>query len=116
MAVNTHLRNMDSLLGKERDVLRSGNFRSLSQIAEQKADLLEKLVSDLRPADREILDAIKARASGNQRFLAAALAGVKAARTRIAAVMTARESLSSYDRQGNALAIAYPSSEVERRA
>lgn len=96
----------------ERDVIRNGEFSALPELVARKEALLEALKGT--PARR--LLAAQEMALENQRLLDAALKGVRAVQTRLAAIRQASKSYTSYDRLGRAQTISPEGGSVVRRA
>ncbi len=103
---------LEQVFDVERHAIRAGDFSGLDVLAVRK----EALISDLRGAPPDALGRLRARAQENQRLLAAALKGVRAAQRRLDTIIRASRSLSSYDALGRACTIASGGSQVERRA
>ena len=86
------------LLQAERAALRTGEFEVLDALLASKTALFARLAqSDASHAE---LAQIKTRLAENQSLLAAAIRGVEAARERLAALQHVRETLNTYDQQG----------------
>ena len=108
------VRALEEVLDVERHALRNGELKGLSQLSEVKASLLRRLEkSELRAGD---LERLKLRADQNQRLLAAAIKGVKAAQRRLEMIRQAVRGLNTYDRHGHARKIESSASSLERRA
>ena len=103
---------LERLFDLERHAIRTGVFAALTDLAARK----EELADGLEGAPAEALERLRARAQGNQRLLAAALKGVRAAQRRLDLITRASRSLSSYDALGRARTVASGGPKVERRA
>ena len=116
MAADRIFQELDALLGAERRTIRTGVFAGLATIVTQKTALLNRLERELNPKDFRQLAAAKKHFDANQRLLKAALRGIEAARSRVAAIKTASASLNTYDSHGRAQSILTMSSAIERHA
>lgn len=103
---------LEQVFDVERHAIRTGEFSGLAELATRK----EALIGNLRGAPADALDHLRARAQENQRLLAAALKGVRAAQRRLDTITRASRSLNSYDALGRARTIASDRTQVERRA
>ncbi|MDP1669190.1 hypothetical protein [Phaeovulum sp.] len=103
---------LERLFDVERHAICSGTFTALGQLAETK----EQLITALADAPAEALNRLRTRAQTNQRLLAAAQKGVRAAQARLAMITRASRSLNSYDARGKACTVASGGPNVERRA
>lgn len=109
-----HLRVLEGLLDAERHAIRNGEFEGLSQLSEKKEKLLDRLEqSDLSAKD---LGHLRSKAEANQRLLAAAIKGVRAARRRLEMIRQAAHGLNTYNSQGQARTIGSSVGSFERRA
>lgn len=99
-------------LEAERHALLTGQFGLLEAMAAEKADLFAALPED----DPELLRDVAARVQRNQRLLAAALDGVQTARVRIAQLRDVRDSLRTYDSQGQKSDLHRARPSIERKA
>ena len=84
------------LLRLERDAIRVGDFSTLIEMANQK----EILLADLAGTEPGRLAELQTMAAQNQRMLAAALRGVRAAQHRLQAILNASKGFNSYDEAG----------------
>ncbi|MBD3785498.1 MAG: hypothetical protein IE922_00825 [Sphingomonadales bacterium] len=100
------------LLRLEREAIRQGEFDSLTDLAERKAAAMSALAG----TPMKKLMTAQQMALENQRYLNAALKGVKAAQTRLQIILKAAQGFNSYDHTGRARAISQDSGTVERRA
>ena len=106
------LESLERLLDVERHAIRSGSFDGLADLAFRKQALLDQLSA----AGPDTLARLHGKAVRNQRLLAAALKGVRAAQRRLAMIRRAARSLDSYDALGRARKIGNGGPTVERRA
>lgn len=107
---------LEGLINVERHSIRNGEFDDLESLAIEKARLLEAIIATREAPVREDLARLKAKADANQRILAAALKGVRAAQKRLDMIRRASRSLNVYDRMGRAQSIGGNDGTVERRA
>ncbi len=103
---------MLALMQEERTVIRSGRFEALAALAARK----EALVSQLADQPSRDLGRVVDMAQANQRLLAAAIDGVRAARDRLAAIRAAGSSCRGYDCTGKATEIVHAGGSLEHRA
>ncbi|MBW6505399.1 MAG: flagellar protein FlgN [Rhodobacteraceae bacterium] len=103
---------LERLFDLEGHAIRAGSFSALTDLATRK----EELAKGLAGAPAEALERLRARALSNQRLLAAALKGVRAAQRRLDLITRASRSLSSYDALGRARTVASGGPNIERRA
>lgn len=89
--------NLPALLEEVQDSVRRGDFAALAQLTARMA----QAEATLHLAPREELLRIRRLAERNARTLIAARRGIKAARRRIAEVMSAARGLVTYDRKGH---------------
>ena len=90
------LDDIESLLDRIRDLLRSGQLALLSDMETR----LIQLEPALETADAPRLAVILAKAERNQRLLRAAGRGVRSAQRRLTEIARALEGLSTYDHKG----------------
>ena len=109
---------LENLLEAERHAIREGNFDGLDRMADEKARLIDFVAAHqvASPAQRELLERLQTRTQGNQRLLAAAIAGVRAAQRRLDMIRRAARTLNTYDAMGRAATIGSTQGTVERRA
>lgn len=86
------------LLAAEKTAITCGDYPALDQLAPRKSALFARL-------DKAVLTPVEARAlaaclAQNQRLLAAAVQGIKAAQDRLAALRQVRDGLQVYDQTG----------------
>lgn len=112
------LHALDGLIDAERHAIRSGAFEGLGQLADEKARLIDAVARHqvAGPDQRALLTRIQARTSENQRLLAAAISGVRAAQRRLDMIRRAARTLNSYDALGRATTIGSTAGTIERRA
>lgn len=112
------LHALEGLLDAERRAIRAGEFEGLARLADEKARLIDVISAHAgaAPDQRELLARIQSRTTENQRLLAAAMSGVKAAQRRLDAIRRAARPLNTYDSAGRATTIGSLSGRIERRA
>lgn len=102
------------LLDTERSALHRCAFDLLDHLANKKKHLIESLeTSAINPSD---MRKIGKRLSENQALLAAAIAGVKAASDRIAALQKVRSGLDVYDQTGQMAKVSAVRPGMEKKA
>ncbi|WP_439154522.1 flagellar protein FlgN [Yoonia sp.] len=89
---------LSELLSAEREAIRSAAFDVLDDLAAQKAQIFATLMRG-KP-DRDQMAGINRQMADNQTLLAAAITGIKAARSRIETLRQVRQELSVYDQSG----------------
>jgi len=102
------------LLTEERLAILSGSFGALPELGARKTVLFEAL-ERARGPERE-LRAIAQSLGRNQRLLAAAIAGVREAATRIGAIGAVRNGFSTYTESGGRAQLGRPGPGLEKRA
>jgi len=109
---------LENLLDAERHAIREGNFEGLDRMAEDKSRLIDLVATHQQaaPAQRELLARVQARTAENQRLLAAAISGVRAAQRRLDMIRRAARTLNTYDAMGRSATIGGGEGTVERRA
>lgn len=109
---------LEGLLDAERRAIRAGEFEGLARLADEKARLIDLIAghASAAPGQRELLVRIQSRTSENQRLLAAAMSGVKAAQRRLDTIRRAARTLNTYDSTGRATTIGTAPGSIERRA
>lgn len=103
-----------TLLDDEHDALRAGAFDRIEALAEEKSSLTDSMQQDAPPPSE--LRLLRAKAAVNAALLRAAISGVEAARTRLAALQDARANLTVYDREGQTSQVAAGQRKLERKA
>jgi flagellar biosynthesis/type III secretory pathway chaperone len=106
------IESLERLLDVERHAIRAGAFAELADIIGRK----EALIGTLGGVGAGRLAHLRGKAEQNQRLLAAALKGVRAAQRRLDMILRASRSLNSYDALGRARTIGSGGPSVERRA
>ncbi len=89
---------LKTLLTRERESLRNGDFASLKDHAKQKEEFLYDGVEAFM-SQQELRD-VRQGLQANQALLIAAIRGVQSARARLAALEAVRTSLGIYDQNG----------------
>jgi hypothetical protein len=101
------------ILAQERAAILATDFAAVSRLATVKTALFDGLnESDISPDDLLIL---KVDLSRNQSLLKAAISGITQAHERLAALETVRESLSTYDKNGEISRVEVASPAMERK-
>lgn len=108
------LTELDSLLTRERLAILAAQYDELAEIAGQKIACLKRLDAD--PPDQTSLKELKALMDANQSLISAALRGVAAARDRVAALESVRDSLTTYDKSGKVSLVQTARKRVEKKA
>lgn len=116
MTASLDLAALENLLEQERVALRSGNLAALGETATRKSDLVDSIARNLNPGDTRRLDVLKSDAQRNQHLIMSAMRGVRAARSRMNAILQAQSSFDTYDTNGRTKSFSVQSGEVERRA
>jgi len=88
-----------ALMDGERQAIMKGDFSELDKFATQKIALFDAL-NDSRPSSDQ-LHAIQFSLRHNEALLSAAISGVSAARTRLAALREVKDELRVYTAQGH---------------
>ncbi|KEO54239.1 hypothetical protein TP2_04770 [Thioclava pacifica DSM 10166] len=101
-----------NILRVEREAIRAADLGALTGLADQKQRALARLEN---PSSEQLL-ALRQMATENERLLAAALQGVRAAQTRLKTIMIAARGFDSYDASGRRAPIRRDGSAFERRA
>jgi flagellar biosynthesis/type III secretory pathway chaperone len=111
------LADLDTLLGRERAALQTGDMAFLSLLAEDKLRLAQRLAG-LPPgaADAAALARLRDAARHNDRLLRAALAGLRAARARLDAARRGGPALDTYDQGGQRQSLGAAPRWLERKA
>lgn len=97
--LETDIEELDQLLERERDALLAGDLEQLVQMVGQK----ERLVAALNATghrDLPQLLRLNGKVKRNQLLLNGALEGIKSVSQRLAALQKVRQSLETYDREG----------------
>ena len=103
-----------ALLEQERQAIRTASFDVLDALAEKKAEIFATVTqSGAEPGD---LGRIQKGLAENQALLAAAIAGVKAAQTRIQALHDVRRELTVYDQSGQLARVTAARPGMEKKA
>ncbi len=101
-------------LSQEREAIRKAGFARLDEMAGKKEDLfLQVAQATLSNAE---LSRLKQAIDRNQSLLAAAIAGVHAAQTRLAALDHVRAGLSVYDQSGQMATYPTTKPDIEKKA
>lgn len=108
------IRQLLAVLDQEGAALRNGDLGALPEIAEQKIKLSAEIQK--QTFDQKQLEILRAKASANASLLAAAIRGIKAARSRLDALSEVRDVLSVYGPAGQIERVPTKRSDVERKA
>ena len=109
---NDPLTELRALFQEERGLLLAGKLNGLVGLADRKAAVLPRLAG----ANAAALRGLQAQASENHRLLRAVQDGLRAAITRLAAIRTANEGLTSSAADGRTSPHGALTCKVERRA
>lgn len=110
----THFDTLMELLEDERQLLRKGDLNALPDLTEAKSNCIQKLDhATLVPKQLERLQSLSAR---NQRLLAAAASGIRAAQNRIERIRNPDQNIRTYSRTGQSKNIARNTARFEKRA
>lgn len=102
------------LLEEERVMLLCGNIAGVNDAVTRKAKLLERMdKGSVRPSD---LNDLRLKAARNQALLEASLAGIRAARVRLAEIRLAASQFDTYTDSGTVRNLIGPRRRFERRA
>lgn len=114
--IETVLKQLDTLLDRERQALLTGQLNDIARIAEEKEDLIATLRS-AEIENRAMLDPIQHKLGRNQTLLSGTMDGVRAVSDRLTALRKARSTLDTYDKSGRKRSIVTRAdSKVEKRA
>lgn len=108
------LTRLTTLLETERRALREGNLKQLVGLIDEKVSLTDELEAE-GVADPAILRGLSATLKDHQTLLKAAQAGVADVLSRLAAQRRARDSLTTYDKDGRGSSIGATRGGTERR-
>ncbi len=109
-------RDLDALLDEERKALMEGALDRLPGLLNQKQALLDK-VARLEADPGEKLAALHEKTLRNQTLLDAAVEGIRSVAERLAALRRVRDSLDTYDSDGQLLRVSSKgAAHLERRA
>lgn len=112
-AQDTH-ESLKNILEQEREIILSGNFSALEQLAAEKERLLKALARV--KTDAETLAELKQFSERNALLYDAVRAGVGSALERLRALREPRNNLRTYDQAGRQHDIAVEQSQTGRRA
>ncbi len=97
--IQTTVDSLDELLEAERSALLKGEIGKISNLHDQKAELVEKLrVLDMQ--DRDEVVRLNDKITRNHALLSSALDGIRTVAQRLAEVRRVRENLDTYDESG----------------
>ena len=108
------IEELEDLLHKEKQALRSGNIGELFSIAASKEMLLEKLTH--AQCDESSLQSLRQRLEHNASLANAAGRGLRDALKRLTALREASGPMTSYSRDGSGKLIGAPTPKWERKA
>ena len=110
------LASLDDLLDRERSALLEGDLEAVSRSLREKERLIDAL-NGIRPAEGDLLGAIREKVQRNQVLLDGALDGIRAVADRMSALRRIRETLETYDQSGHRTVIeGLRKGRVEKRA
>ena len=110
----SELEVLRDVLMAERDCLKSGDFGALGALAARKQIVAAGLANGA--GDGVVLGRLLAVAQENQRYIEAALKGVRSAQARLQAIRIAAAGMTSYTAQGRTMRLGQETSKVERRS
>lgn len=105
---------MLEVLAREREAIRKADYDILNALAEEKADTFALLMQDR--TDRATLELVQKGLAVNQKLLAAAISGVKAAQARLREMQNVRQELTVYDRAGQMAPVRTARPALEKKA
>ncbi|MCK0141208.1 flagellar biosynthesis protein FlgN [Aliiroseovarius sp. F20344] len=110
----SHSNTLIELLENERQLLQYGDLKALQDLAEAKSDFIQNL--DLRTLSPEQLQRLQSLTARNQRLLAAAASGIRAAQKRIDGIRNPDQGIKTYSRTGQSKSISRNTASFEKRA
>lgn len=90
---------LDDCLEKEKAALLNGDLDAISDLMEEKSDLISQL-NALGATEDHALDSLKDKAERNQVLLGGALDGIRRVADRLSDMQTLRHSFDTYDSRG----------------
>ena len=110
-----------TLLEREREVLRAGDFPAVSSITSKKTDLLARLETAMRGVRRtavivEAVEALISESRRNEGMIRAALQGLAAAKRRIAAIIATGKGAVAYAEDGSRIKSRADATRATKRA
>ncbi|MBE0413771.1 flagellar export chaperone FlgN [Yoonia sp.] len=112
--VNRAVKQLQEVLEAERKAICSADFDSLADLAQSKAQIFAAFAHS--DPDLDQIAKVNRQFAENQTLLAAAIAGVKTARDRIALLQKVRDELGVYDQNGQMANAATPHPGLEKKA
>lgn len=106
---------LDTLLEDERTALIEGNLDTLPQLVQRKEVLFEQLAG-LNDTPESALSGLREKTMRNQALLDAALSGIRSVADRMQKLGRIRNSLETYDENGQRLSVSTRRNTVEKRA
>jgi hypothetical protein len=103
-----------ALIDTENAAILRGDFAAIDALSKRKATLVSAL--SRQPITADDIGMIKTKIVRNQVLLRAAIQGVTAARTRLAALRDVRDGLQVYDRSGQFANLPKPRPDLEKKA
>ena len=100
-AIGKVFANLDALLEEERAALLRGDLDELEDMHARKSALLDQLHALDAARDADALHDLQAKLTRNHALLDSAMLGIRAVARRLAAVRRVRETLDTYDEDGN---------------
>ena len=115
-AIQDFMDALDDLLEEERRIILAGELEAIPALLEQKEMLFDRLKST-RLENSADLEVLQGKVSRNQALLEGALRGIRAVADRMSTLRRMRDSLETYDRQGQRKSFAaVPGNKIEKRA
>ena len=106
---------LGSLLERERAALLAGELEQVTELLEEKAQLIDRLAQI--PAEDRRLQELRGKAQRNEHLLESTLEGIRAVAQRLSTIRRLRGALETYDQRGQRLSLpAADPNRVERRA
>ncbi|MEO1238624.1 MAG: flagellar biosynthesis protein FlgN [Pseudomonadota bacterium] len=104
---------LEDLLDKEYDVLRSGTIADIPRLADQKARLMSGLQAS---AGMVALGRVREKATRNARLLEAAAAGIRSVTDRVTALRAGPQTFTTYSADGARSTVGSNGRTIEKRA
>ncbi|KJZ21141.1 hypothetical protein [Loktanella sp. S4079] len=108
------MRELLNLLEAEATAIRNGEFSNLDEMRTRKETLFDAFKVG-NPTEKEV-ENLRATILRNQSLFEAALSGIRAARSRIAALQNVRSGLSTYDQSGALSRVEIHHPQIEKKA
>ena len=108
------VRELESLLSRERSLLLEGDFSKLEKLVEHKLWLEQRLAEEKPNLPVERLDALRQEAAQNEELLAAAQRGLKTAMTQLSKLADG-DAQKTYSAEGERVSLARKPSAVAQK-